>query len=80
MAARASRERRRGASPAAGGAGAQVLVGVDERRHLIEDCAFFRAEQYREVEPGAYRRKDLAEAAAEVDAAIGLRKKRARKP
>jgi hypothetical protein len=51
-------------------------VGTEERWRLIEDCAFFRAERYREVRPGEVRGQDLAAAAAEIDAAIGRRRRR----
>jgi hypothetical protein len=53
-----------------------VAVGTEERWRLIEDCAFFRVERYREVRPGEVRGQDLAAAAADIDAAIGRRRRR----
>lgn len=50
--------------------GEGVAVDEEERRHLIEDCAFFRADHFREAEPGGYRNQDLRAAAAAIDAAI----------
>lgn len=49
---------------------ARISVGADERRHLIEACAFFRADHFRAAEPGSYREQDLKEAAAEIDAVL----------
>ncbi|MDH3286910.1 MAG: hypothetical protein OEP48_04175 [Betaproteobacteria bacterium] len=49
---------------------ADTTVGADERRHLIEACAFFRADHFRPAEPGCYRQQDLKEAAAEIDAIL----------
>lgn len=56
--------------------GAGIAVDEEQRRCLIEDCAFFRAERYREVRPGDVRGQDLAAAAADIDAAIGRRRRR----
>lgn len=53
-----------------------VSVQAEERRHLIEACAFFRADHFRPAEPGAYRQQDLEDAAAEID---GVLKRGARK-
>jgi hypothetical protein len=48
----------------------EAVVDADERRHLIEACAFFRADHFRPAEPGCYREQDVAEAAAEIDAVL----------
>ena len=53
-----------------------IAVDAVERCRLIEDCAFFRAERYREAAPGEVREQDRRAAAAEIDAAIGARRKR----
>jgi len=53
-----------------------VVVNRDERRHLIEDCAYFRAARFREVEAGNVREQDLRAAAAVVDTVIKPRRKR----
>lgn len=47
-----------------------VAVDRDERRHLIEACAFFRADHFRPAEPGSCREQDLKEAAAEIDTVL----------
>lgn len=52
-----------------------VAVDEEERRHLIECCAFFRADRFRETAPGAYRSQDLLAAAADIDAAIRPRRR-----
>lgn len=71
----AVRARRRGkAAPAAGpGRVSRPAVDVDEeqRRHLIECCAFFRAQRFREAAPGRYRKDDLRAAASAIDSVIG---------
>lgn len=59
---------------------AALVVSAEERRRLIECCAYFRAAQFRAVEPGRYRRSDLRRAAAEIDAAIGKRAGRRGRP
>jgi hypothetical protein len=59
--------------------GCGVRVDEEERRHLIEACAFFRAERFRVAEPGSIREQDVRKAAADVDAALkgrGTPKKR----
>ena len=56
-----------------------VIVEDEERRHLVEDCAFFRAARFRATEPGCYREQDLKVAEAEIDAVIKPRRKRAYK-
>lgn len=50
--------------------GCGVRVGEEERRHLIEACAFFKAEHFRMAEPGSIREQDVRKAAADVDAAL----------
>jgi hypothetical protein len=45
-------------------------VELEQRRRLAECCAFFKAEKYREAEPGKLRASDVKEAEAEIDAAI----------
>ena len=54
--------------------GCGVLVGDEERRHLIDACAFFRAERFRMVEPGHIREQDVWQAAEDVDAALKRRR------
>lgn len=51
---------------AAGGPEA-VEVTNEERQHLIEDVAFFRAEHYRHAEPGKVREDDRAAAKSDID-------------
>jgi len=51
-------------------------VDEEQRRHLIEACAFFRAQRFRECEPGHYREQDVRAAASEIDAAIRAGRKR----
>ena len=55
--------------------GCGVLVGEEERRHLIDACAFFKAEHFRMAEPGCIREQDVRKAAADVDAALKGRTK-----
>lgn len=56
-----------------------VRVGDEERLHLINACAFFRAERFREADPGSIRGEDMRKAARDVDAALeGCRKSRKR--
>jgi hypothetical protein len=50
--------------------GCPVSVSAEQRRHLIECCAFFRAERFRDAGPGQYRRQDLREAAADIDSIL----------
>jgi hypothetical protein len=54
---------------------AAIVVSDEERRHLIEDIAYFHAERYRSVEPGECREEDRRRAAAEVDAVLKRRRK-----
>jgi hypothetical protein len=52
-----------------------VEVGAEERIHLIEACAYFRADRHRPVAPDGYREQDRREAAIEIDAVINKRRK-----
>jgi hypothetical protein len=52
-----------------------VRVDADERLHLINACAFFRADRFRAAEPGTIRGEDVQKAARDVDAALQKRKK-----
>jgi hypothetical protein len=52
-----------------------VRVDADERLHLIRACAFFRADRFREAEPGSVRGEDLRKAARDVDTALRGRKR-----
>jgi len=59
--------------------GCGVRVDDEERSHLIDACAFFRAEHFRMAAPGSIREQDVRKAAADVDAALkgrGTLKKR----
>jgi len=47
-----------------------VIVEDEERRHLVEDCAFFRAARFRATEPGCYREQDLKAAVSAIDSVI----------
>lgn len=55
--------------------GCGVRVDEEERRHLINACAFFRAEHFRSAEPGSIREQDVRKAAQDVDAALKRRGK-----
>lgn len=48
-----------------------VVISSDQRQCLIEDVAYFRAERYRRVEPGSYRKQDLAAAENDIEAVLG---------
>ena len=68
-----ARGRKKKASGAGRGArkrGAQLAIGVEERQHLIEACAFFHADHFRPAAPGSVRAQDLTEAAAAIDAVL----------
>ena len=54
----------------------RVTVGDEQRRRLIECCAFFRAERLRAAEPGHVREQDRRAAAADIDAVIRPARKR----
>lgn len=56
-----------------------VAVSEEQRRRLVEDCAFFRAGQYRDVEPGKIRKADLRAVEAAIDAVLAPRPARRRK-
>lgn len=56
--------------------GKTLLVTEEQRRHLIEDAAYFRAGRYRPLEPGDFREEDRCEAEAELDAVIKRNKAR----
>jgi len=73
IAVRVRRPARTRAAAATGGpryCGCGVLVDDEERRHLIDACAFFRAEHFRMAEPGSIREQDVRKAAADVEAAL----------
>lgn len=55
--------------------GCGVRVDADERFHLINACAFFRAERFRAADPGSIRGDDVQKAAKDVDAALKGRRK-----
>jgi hypothetical protein len=65
------------AEPALCGCG--VRVDADERLHLINACAFFRADRHREADPGSIRGEDVQKAARDVDAALRGRRKSKRR-
>ncbi|MGZ9067265.1 MAG: hypothetical protein ACXW2I_18270, partial [Burkholderiales bacterium] len=46
------------------------VVTAEERRHLAECCAFFKAQHYREAEPGKIREQDIEVAEAEIEAIV----------
>jgi hypothetical protein len=58
---------------------ARPAVDDEQRRHLIEACAFFRAERFRECEPGHVREQDVRAAASEIDAVIRPGRKRGKR-
>ena len=47
-----------------------VRVDDEERLHLVNACAFFRAEHFRTAAPGSIREQDVRKAAADVDAPL----------
>jgi hypothetical protein len=57
-------------TPAARRAATAADVDQEQRRRLIECCAFFRAQHFRETAPGQYRADDVRAAAHDVDRAI----------
>lgn len=61
---------------AARGKAAPVEVNDQERRHLVDDIAYFHAERYRPVAPGGCRDEDRAQAEAEIEAVLRRRRKR----
>ena len=50
--------------------GSGPSVAPEERHRLAECCAFFKAEHYREAEPGHIRKQDIEAAEAEIDAVL----------
>jgi hypothetical protein len=52
-----------------------IEVGAEERIHLIEACAYFRADRHRPVAPDGFREQDRREAAVEIDAVIKGKRK-----
>lgn len=63
MKARKAARRARGTAQA-------VAVDEEQRRRLIECCAFFRARRFREALPGSYREQDLRAAATDIDSVV----------
>ena len=57
-------------------------MDAEERKHLVEACAFFRADHFRAADPGHLRTQDRKDAAVEIDTALGRRRRplRAAKP
>lgn len=55
--------------------GCVVDITADEERHLAEDVAYFRAERYRNVQPGSYRKADLRQAESEITAVVKKRRR-----
>lgn len=49
---------------------AAVAVTQEQRRHLVEDIAYFQAERYRAVEPGGFREEDRQAAEAEIESLL----------
>ena len=52
-----------------------VSVDSEQRQHLIDCIAFFRAGSFRDALPGNYRKEDLREAATEVDAVLQVQER-----
>jgi hypothetical protein len=52
-----------------------VAVDAEEREHLVEACAFFRADHFRAADPGHLRAQDRKDVAADIDAVLGRRKR-----
>jgi hypothetical protein len=55
--------------------GCGLRVDDDERLHLINACAFFRAERFRAADPATIRGEDVRKAAKEVDNVLQRREK-----
>ena len=55
-----------------------IAVDAEEREHLVEACAFFRADHFREADPGHLRTQDRKDAAVEIDAVLARRKRQQR--
>lgn len=67
---------RRGKSVGARNPSKGVLVEEEQRKHLVEDCAFFYAARFRPDGPGGCRQQDLQAAAVAIDAVIKPRRGR----
>jgi len=52
-----------------------VAVDAEEREHLVEACAFFHADHFREADPVHLRAQDRKDAAAKIDAVLARRKR-----
>ena len=52
----------------------RLRVDDDERLHLINACAFFRAKRFRAADPASIRGEDVRKAARELDAVLQRRK------
>jgi hypothetical protein len=52
-----------------------IAVDAEEREHLVEACAFFRADHFREADPEHLRTQDRKDAAARIDAVLARRKR-----
>lgn len=52
-----------------------VAVDAEEREHLVQACAFFRADRFREADPAHLRAQDREDVAADIDAVLGVRKR-----
>ena len=55
---------------------AGVAVDEEQRKRLIECCAFFAAARFRPDKPGGYRRQDLLAARRNIDAILARHKAR----
>lgn len=62
--------------PAAGALHGGVAVDEEQRRRMVECCAFFNAVRFRAARPGDYRRQDLLDAEARIDAILERHKPR----
>lgn len=71
---KATGRRRRPAAVCACG----IAVDAEERKHLVEACAFFRADHFREADPEHLRAQDREDAAMDIDAVLGRRKRQLR--
>ena len=47
-----------------------IDVSEEQRRRLAECCAFFMAARFRPSRPGGFRKRDLTEAEACIDAIV----------
>ena len=53
-----------------------LVMDEEQRRRLIDCCAYFKASRYRAVRPGQVRAKDIQEAESEIDTVLGKRNPR----